>query len=292
MRSPAFAACIFLLAAGAALAKEPANDIAHLWRISRAGIPPSHVFGTIHVADARVATLPVPVRDALSRSRTLAVEIVPEAVDAGAAEFELLDDGARLAPILRPEIYAKLTAELADRGVPVPVIERLKPWAAMMKLGRTKLLPTGEPNLDARLLQAGRERHLKLLPLEMLDEQISAFDTIPLASQVALLEHALLHRDALTATVEPTILAWQRGDFSALATIAGAAYDAYPGMAQHRAQLMKNIIDNRTVLMHHRLFAPLRAGRVFVAIGAMHLTGPRGLLALLREDGYTITPVW
>src|SRR5690242_6461057 len=125
MRSPAFAACIFLLAAGAALAKEPANDIAHLWRISRAGIPPSHVFGTIHVADARVATLPVPVRDALSRSRTLAVEIVPEAVDAGAAEFELLDDGARLAPILRPEIYAKLTAELADRGVPVPVIERL-----------------------------------------------------------------------------------------------------------------------------------------------------------------------
>jgi uncharacterized protein YbaP (TraB family) len=36
----------------------------------------------------------------------------------------------------------------------------------------------------------------------------------------------------------------------------------------------------------------LRAGRVFVAIGAMHLPGPRGLLAALRADGYQITPVW
>ena len=52
------------------------------------------------------------------------------------------------------------------------------------------------------------------------------------------------------------------------------------------------IIDNRTVLMHHRLFTPLCGGRVFIAIGAMHLTGPRGLLALLRADGYTLTPLW
>jgi uncharacterized protein YbaP (TraB family) len=126
----------------------------------------------------------------------------------------------------------------------------------------------------------------------LVEEQISAFDTIPLPSQVALLEHALLHGDALAATIEPTILAWQKGDFRTLEPIAGAAYEPYPGMGRHRAQLMKNIIDNRTVLMHHRLFAPLRGGRVFVAVGAMHLPGPRGLLAMLRADGYTLTPVW
>ena len=74
--------------------------------------------------------------------------------------------------------------------------------------------------------------------------------------------------------------------------VAGVAYDQYPGMGEHRSHLMKNIIENRTVLMHHRLFSPLRAGRVFVAIGAMHLPGPRGLLAALRADGYQITPVW
>ena len=29
----------------------------------------------------------------------------------------------------------------------------------------------------------------------------------------------------------------------------------------------------------------------FVAVGALHLPGPRGLLQLLRDKGYTVTPV-
>ena len=44
--------------------------------------------------------------------------------------------------------------------------------------------------------------------------------------------------------------------------------------------------------MYHRLFLPLRSGRVLVAIGAMHLHGRKGLLALLRGDGYRIARVW
>ena len=35
----------------------------------------------------------------------------------------------------------------------------------------------------------------------------------------------------------------------------------------------------------------LEQGRVFIAIGALHLPGKQGLVALLREAGYTVTPV-
>ncbi|MBK7472549.1 MAG: TraB/GumN family protein [Betaproteobacteria bacterium] len=52
------------------------------------------------------------------------------------------------------------------------------------------------------------------------------------------------------------------------------------------------MILDRTALMHHRLFLALRSGRVFVAVGALHLYGEQGLLALLREDGYRLTRVW
>jgi uncharacterized protein YbaP (TraB family) len=37
---------------------------------------------------------------------------------------------------------------------------------------------------------------------------------------------------------------------------------------------------------------PLRGGRVFVAIGAMHLPGHAGLLAMLKRDGYRVTAMW
>src|ERR1043166_5539392 len=49
---------------GSAIAAEisarPANGL--LWKVERAGLPPSYVFGTIHMADPRVTTLPAPVQ--------------------------------------------------------------------------------------------------------------------------------------------------------------------------------------------------------------------------------------
>jgi uncharacterized protein len=48
---------------------------------------------------------------------------------------------------------------------------------------------------------------------------------------------------------------------------------------------------NRNVVMAHRLFVPLRTDRVFVAIGALHLYGEQGLLALLRQQGYQVRRV-
>jgi uncharacterized protein YbaP (TraB family) len=62
-------------------------------------------------------------------------------------------------------------------------------------------------------------------------------------------------------------------------------------MAQHFAQLWRHLVDNRSVLMAHRLFLPLREGRVFVAVNAVHLYGRTGLLALIRAQGYRVVRI-
>src|SRR5512137_1959933 len=51
-----------------------------LWRISRAGVADSFVFGTIHVNDPRVSAIPEPVANALARSRSLLLELATTAV--------------------------------------------------------------------------------------------------------------------------------------------------------------------------------------------------------------------
>jgi uncharacterized protein len=282
---------LLLLAAAALAAGKGPFDTGRLWRISKAGIADSFVLGTIHVADPRVALIAKPVGDALAHSRVLAVELVPEAGDARTVEFEELEDGKRLEPLLGIETFARLRDELTAQDVPPQVIERLKPWAAMLKVARGAP-GAGQNNLDEQLLVAARVRRVQVLPLELLEEQIAAFDTVPLDSQVALLEHALHHRDALSANVEPTIAAWLRGDLAALARISDSAYEQFPGMRPHYGRLIQHIIVDRTALMHHRLFMPLRNGHVFVAIGALHLSGDKGLLALLKEDGYRVTRIW
>src|SRR3546814_9803895 len=43
-----------------------------LWRIERSGAPPSHIMGTIHIADPRVRALPAPIREAFEGSEQAA----------------------------------------------------------------------------------------------------------------------------------------------------------------------------------------------------------------------------
>ncbi len=264
----------------------------HLWRIAKAGVGDSYAFGTIHVADPRVSAIPRQIEAAFTRSRTLAMELPPvEVVDAQVFELEQLEDGGRLEPLIGTDAYAMLEPQLIAGGTPRQVAARLKPWAAMMKLdwGRRG---GAVASLDENLFAAARVRRMQLVSLESIEEQIAAFDTIPMASQVALLRHVLAHRDTLAASTDWTIEAWLAGDLAALARIPQRVAAQYPGMSPHYAALTRHIIEDRTVVMHHRLFMPLRGGQVFVAIGASHLYGARGLLAMLQRDGYRIERIW
>jgi len=66
----------------------------------------------------------------------------------------------------------------------------------------------------------------------------------------------------------------------------------FPLMAGHYRTLTRHIVDQRSVVMAHRLFMPLREGRVFVAIGVDHLYGEKGVLRLLQKQGYRVTRVY
>jgi uncharacterized protein YbaP (TraB family) len=51
-------------------------------------------------------------------------------------------------------------------------------------------------------------------------------------------------------------------------------------------------MENRSIVMAHRLFVPLREGAAFIAVGANHLYGTRGLLALVEKQGYRVERVY
>ncbi|HKC43298.1 MAG TPA: TraB/GumN family protein [Burkholderiales bacterium] len=286
----AFAAALALGPAAARAAKHEFHA-GLLWRISKPGVKDSFVFGTIHLPDPRVNAVPKPVDDALAESRTLAIELVPGAIaDARVFDLELLEDGRTLESLIGREALIRVRERLVAQEIPEPVLARLKPWAVLVKLGPTSPRD-GEQGLDQRLLAVARARRIQVAPLELPEEQIAAFDSVPMDSQVALLKHALDHRDALDAAVAPTIDAWLRGDLAGLARIGDRMGERFPGMGSHYRELTKHIVHNRTILMHHRLALPLRGGRVFVAVGAMHLYGSKGLLALLQRDGYRVTRI-
>ena len=278
-------------AATLARAREPVSR-GLLFRIDKPGVAASFVFGTLHSGDPRVTALPRPVSEAFDRARTFAPEVhFSESDIAGFFAAAQFDDGRRLTDFFDAASLSAIRAALGATAPADDVLVRLKPWAVLLKLGEQPAADGGE-TLDRNLLADAMRRRLAVVGLELPDEQISAFDAIPLATQVALVQFVLAHRDMLARNHEAVIRAWLDRDLAQLALLGAAPGRLYPEIAPHFAELTRHLVENRTAQMAHRLFLPLRAGRVFVAVGALHLHGERGLLALLRALGYRVSVVY
>ena len=53
----------------------------------------------------------------------------------------------------------------------------------------------------------------------------------------------------------------------------------------------ERLVARRNRRMVERMLPGLRQGGVFVAVGALHLPGEEGLVALLRQEGFTVERV-
>lgn len=283
----------FLLAA--ALAALPARGARYerglLWRVTKDGKATSFVFGTIHDADARVAMPPAVANEAFTRSRTLLVEFLPDAYSRERfTEAALFTDRQTLEEKIGGEDFARVLEQLAPTGLERDVIRRLKPWGALINLRHSAA--DAPETVDARLIGQARARRLAVFQMEGVEEQIFAFDECPMETQVALLKHTLAHRDELLALEDETIQAYLARDLSAIWRLRERFIARYPDLAAHQAVMTKRLLYDRSVVMAYRMQRELRRGGAFVAVGALHLHGPKGVLALLEEDGFKATRVY
>jgi len=280
---------------GAAAAAAPAwatvrYERGLLWRLTKDG-KTSHVFGTIHDADARVAVPPSPAEEAFARSRTLLVEFLPDAYSRERfTEAALFTDRQTLEEKIGAHDFARVLEQLAPTGLERDVVAKLKPWGALINLRHA--VADAPESLDARLVGQARGRRLAVFQMEGVDEQIFAFDECPMETQVALLKHALAHREELMALEDETIRAYLARDLDGIWRLRERFIARYPEVAAHQAVMTKRLLYDRSVVMAYRMQSELRRGSAFVAVGALHLHGEKGVLALLQEDGFRAARVY
>jgi len=102
-----------------------------LFRISKADVPPSHIFGTIHLGDRHVLDLPRVVSASFEQSRRFVMEAVLD--EAGIAEFSKLmfyDDATSFKEQVGAELASAAEPLLARYGITAQIAQRIKPWAA------------------------------------------------------------------------------------------------------------------------------------------------------------------
>lgn len=261
-----------------------------LWQItSPASGKTSYLFGTIHSEDPRVTTLAPLVQSAFDRSTRYVMEIIPDQASMTAAsQAMLLDQGTSLRVLVGVPLFDRTVRILRELGVPAEAADRFKPWAAMVIMSMPRL-ETGQV-LDLMLYSAALQAGKTQAGLESALEQLSIFDSLPVAEQKVLLEETVTMYPQMHTMLEQMHVAYIARDLAKLAALS----EQYSNMGDARLakKINSSLVDQRNHRMAQRMETYLREGGAFVAVGALHLPGEQGLLQLLRKRGYVVTAVY
>ncbi|MCB1483522.1 MAG: TraB/GumN family protein [Hyphomicrobiaceae bacterium] len=277
------------------------NTQALFWKIEKAGAPPSYLFGTMHLSDTRITTLSPAVSDAFTHAKVLALEVgdlSPGALMAAMTTSKadlIYTDGTSLAQKLSKDEFEKVKTVVASSGMPVQFADLMKPWLVGSLLAvsdcERRQVASGVKVLDMQLADKAKAASIPVTGLESIEQQLTAMSSVPENEQIQMLRVSLKFADRSDDMMETVLQLYLKRDMGAampfqyvLAEKMGIPKSAF-------ANFEKSLLVDRNARMETAAAPLIDKGGAFIAVGALHLSGKTGLVALLREAGYTVTPI-
>lgn len=272
-----------------------------LWKVtSPDATAPSYIFGTIHLPRPEVARIPESVAPAFESADAVYTEIP---MDMGTlltmSTALFLPDGKKLADVIPADLYQAVLEELKaiNPNLPLAPRERLKIWAFTVSLAtlEDELQHPGVMPLDMLLFQKAAMAGQETGGLETPAEQMAIFDDISPEDQITLLRDTLAQlaaaRESGVNVADQLVASYLSGDLDRLEADV-KEMEKLAGDTELNTRLMDRLLDQRNTLMAERIEQKIQADPAksnFFAMGAAHLYGETGLIALLEAEGFTLT---
>ncbi|MBB4078534.1 hypothetical protein GGR28_001147 [Lewinella aquimaris] len=280
------------------------NDTSLLWRITGEGIErPSYLFGTIHLIPSDDYFLEPSVVGAINDTDEVLFEIDPREMQNPAAMMGLMGKinmrgDTSLEDLLTPARYDSVSTYFAATGLPMFMLNRMKPMFLSAMVGQD--MSGGGPfggaggngmqSYEFELSEIAETAGRPISGLETMDFQLSLFDSIPYSVQADMLYKAVASEtgDEMKtgdSDLERMVAMYKRravAEMSQLITDESAGYGNFEELlvVRRNEKWVPTIIDR------------LAATPSTYAVGAGHLGGAHGVIALLRANGYTVEPVY
>jgi uncharacterized protein YbaP (TraB family) len=197
----------------------------------------------------------------------------------------MLPPGQTLDKVLAPATLTLLTKAATDVGAPIEALQRLKPWMIALTLEGLELQKAGfnpELGLDMHFYNLAKKGGKAVQGLETVEYQISRFDEMTYEQQDRMLAESLKEMNTEKASVTKLTDAWKTGNAAAVERIVLSDLKADPFLYQRLlVERNKNWLPKIEALFANKT-------RALVLVGAAHLVGPDGLVAMLRAKGYQV----
>jgi uncharacterized protein YbaP (TraB family) len=249
-----------------------------------------YLAGSVHALSEDVYPLSPAFEQAFAASDTLLEEINLE--EAGLLSLApmlltkaMYQDGRTFDKVVSKETVELVTAQLKGMPMAAELIRPMKPWMVMLMLSAMQVQQAGlNPNLglDKYFFDKATEAKKTVVGLETAESQIDRFDTMPEALQEQMLRSTLDEMNLQSKELASIVATWRRGDAATLER------SLMPGLKKYPAAYQSLIVERNNNWMPQLEKCLARATPCMVVVGAAHLVGPDGLLALLQRKGYRI----
>lgn len=250
------------------------------------------IAGSVHLLPEAAHPLPDALEQAYEETRALVLETDLAELGGPVLQGRLLgaareDRAGGIKARIGKPLYDKLQKHAQRMGMPIPVCDEFRAWFCALALELFPLQQAGfavENGLDNYFYSRAKEDGRAVLPLEPAEWQIDLFTRMPETLSRQMLA-ATLDEDTYTSQApEELYRIWSTGDVARLERLVADMRRAYPALYA------------RLLAQRNRAWMPVLAEKlrgdtpVLIVVGAAHLPGPDGLLALLKAQGFEPRP--
>lgn len=267
-----------------------ARDRGLLWTVSKDGRT-SYLYGTLHVGCAQWMAPGPGLKQALQATQVLALELDPFDEN---IQRELAGGIAKVKRTLTPPTLRRLQAAWTAACLPLETLARGAPELQVFDLMIADAMREGlSPLYGSELLLSVTAKGIgrNVVSLETVSQQLEALLAKDDAEAEGFVLDTLddLERGKGRTMVLKTAEVWERGDIEELERYAQwcECVDT-----ENERKLLKRLLDDRNPGLAEgvdRLHAQGKS--VLAAVGALHLPGAGGVVALLEKKGYAVRRV-
>jgi len=272
--------CVFL---GLSTVPVKAQTKGLLWQITGKSIKqPTYLYGTIHLFDTTLYQLPEPVMAKLTQTKQVYFEL-----DFGKINpmemmgFAMVKDSTQqldklldTASLTKLKELAKTSPMMQMMG---PAMYRLKPIFLT-----TLLLNNGKAvTIDMEMYKRAQQLKDSIGGLETVAEQMQAIETISIANQAKMMQDYLKTYTGANETIKKLTEIYVKQDIEHL-------LEEMNDNAPIDADFNEVLLIKRNIVMANRIDSLVGKTSTMIAVGAGHLGGKSGLIALLKKKGYQL----
>ena len=260
-----------------------------LWKV-QSGTNVMYLAGSVHALTVDAYPLNPAYQRAFEASSTLVEEIDLAEADPLTGGLGLLakgmyTDGRTFNTVVSKETAALVAEKLKGTPLALELIQPMKPWMVMLMLEALGAQTAGldpQLGLDKHFYDLANEKGKQVIGLETAESQMDRFDKMPERMQEQMLRSELEEMETEQSSLRSILTAWQNGDAATIEKMLLGSFSDNPAA-------YNSLITERNRNWMPQLETCLkRPSPCFVVVGAAHVVGPQGLLAMLQQRGYKV----